>query len=62
MALYLGNSKKLKINSTIGSKVGVCNLIIPSFQPITSSIMLLTSDNYILQDTDGVYLITKEDN
>lgn len=56
MGLYLGSSEKLKI-ITPG---GTCNLIIYSPTPITNGIMLLSSDNYILKDSDGVYLIAKE--
>lgn len=56
MGLYLGNSEKLKIITPSG----VCNLIIYSQNPITNGIILLSSDNYILKDSDGVYLTAKE--
>lgn len=52
MSLYLGNSKKLKIN---------LNNIIYRFKlfsenPITNGIRLLSSDNYTLKDSNGLYL------
>ena len=61
MALYLGNSTKLKINS---SKNGILRLNIPivSSSPIVNGVMLKSFDNYILKDSNGLYLIAKEDN
>lgn len=53
MALYLGNIKqKIILDGE------AYNLIIPSFQ--TKNIKLLSSDNFILQDSNGIYLTTKE--
>lgn len=56
MSLYLGNSKKLKVN---------LNNIIYRFKlfsenPITNGIRLLSSDNYILKDSNGLYLTIKD--
>ena len=56
MALYLGNSGRLKIN--LGGVVYRLNLF--SATPITNNGWLLSSDNYILQDSNGVYLIIGE--
>ena len=57
MGLYLGGGEKLKLN--IGNIV--CNLIIPATITMLNDIILLSSDNYILKDSNGVYLITKGD-
>ena len=57
MALYLGNSEKLKIN--IDNIVYYLNLF--SKTPITNGVRLLSSDNFILKDANGLYLTTKED-
>lgn len=56
MSLYLGNSKKLEVN---------LNNIIYRFKlfsenPITNGIRLLSSDNYILKDSNGLYLTIKD--
>ena len=59
MGLYLGSNKKLKINLVNG---GAFRLSIPSSTPITNGSLLLSSDNYILKDSRGVYLTAKEDN
>ena len=56
MAIYLGNSEKLNI---ILGDSGICKLYIPTQQ--FSIVNLLSSDNYILQDSAGVYLAAKED-
>ena len=56
MALYLGSSDKLKIN--LGGIVYRLNLY--SETPITSDIRLVSSDGYILRDSSGLYLITKD--
>lgn len=56
MALYLGNSGKLKIN--LGGVVYRLNLF--SATPIVNGIMLLSSNGYILKDSSGLYLITKD--
>ncbi len=55
MALYLG-SEKLKIN--LNGVVYCLNLF--SATPITNDIRLLSSDNYILTDSNGVYLIPND--
>lgn len=56
MALYLGNDK-IKINLD-GNKYCL-NLF--STVPITNGIRLLSSDDYILKDSKGIYITTKED-
>lgn len=56
MSLYLG-SEKLKLN--MGD--AIYGLIIPSATPMLNGIMLLSSDSYILKDSNGVYLTAKED-
>ena len=56
MALYLGSSEKLKVVSD-NVKYGF-NLY--SKTPITNGIRLLSSDNYILKDSRGLYLTVKE--
>jgi hypothetical protein len=56
MALYLG-SKKLKI--TLDNIK--YNLNIFSTTPIVNGVLLLSSDNYILKDSNGLYLTAKED-
>jgi hemin uptake protein HemP len=55
MALYLGENK-VKIN--LDGVVYYLNLF--SETPITNGIRLLSSDNYILTDSNGVYLTVKE--
>lgn len=55
MALYLGGDK-LKIN--LDGVVYRLNLI--SQIPILNGIKLLTSENYILKDSNGLYLTAKE--
>ena len=57
MALYLGSSDKLKIN--LGNAMYVLNLF--SRIPITNGIRLLSFDNYILKDSNSLYLTTKEE-
>lgn len=56
MALYIG-SDKVKVN--INGIAYCLNLFFAS--PITNGIRLLSSDNFILKDSKGVYLTTKED-
>lgn len=56
MALYLG-SEKVKI-SLANELFG---LIIPSSSPFVNGIVLLSFDNYILKDSNGVYLTAKEE-
>ena len=55
MALYLGKDK-VKIN--LGGIIYCLNLF--SETPITNNGWLLSSDNYILQDSNGVYLIPSD--
>lgn len=55
MSLYLGNSKKIKIY--LNNVVYCLNLF--SEISITNGDILLSSDNYILKDSSGVYLIPK---
>ena len=57
MALYLGNSEKLKIN--LDNVEYLLNWF--SGTPITNGVRLLSSENYILKDSNGLYLTTKED-
>ena len=57
MALYLGSSEKLHIN--INSVKYYLNLF--SKTPITNGIRLLASNGYILKDSNGLYLTTKEE-
>ena len=56
MALYLGSSEKLKINLD-GLKY---SLKLFSTIPILNGIKLLSSDDYILKDSNGLYLTAKE--
>lgn len=58
MGLHIGNSENLCINSLIGSSSSICRLIIPS-SSVVGGMMLLSYDNYILTDSDGVYLTAK---
>lgn len=57
MALYVGNSDKQKI---------ILNGVVYNFNlyttiPITNFIRLLSSDNYILKDSEGLYLTIEEE-
>ena len=54
MALYLGNSDKLKVN--LSNAVFHFNLF--SKTPITNGIRLLSSDGYILKGSDLLYITT----
>ena len=56
MALYLGSSEELKIN--LDGIVYYLNLY--SKNPITNGVRLLSDDNYILKDLNGLYINTKE--
>lgn len=58
MALYLGNSKKLKL--IFNNEVYRLNLFTET--PITNGIRLLSSDGYILKDINGIYLTVLDDN
>lgn len=57
MALYLGSSEGLKIYL---NGVEYC-LNLYSTVPITNGIRLLSSEDYILKDSSGLYLTAKED-
>lgn len=56
MALYLGSSEKL--NLRLGNAVCLINLF--SEIPITNGIRRLSSEGYILKDSNGLYITTKE--
>ena len=56
MGLYLGNSEKLKVN--LNNVIYRFNLF--SENPITNGIRLLSSDNYTLKDSNGLYLTVKD--
>lgn len=56
MALYLGGSDKLKIN--VNDTVYCLNVF--STTPVIDNIRLLSFDNYVLQDSNGIYLTPKE--
>lgn len=56
MALYLGNSNKLKV--IFNGTVYKFNLF--SGTPITNGIRLLSFDNCILKDSNGVYLTVEK--
>ena len=56
MALYLGSSGELKVY--LNNIAYVFNLV--SIPSSTNIIRLLSSDNYILKDCNGVYLTVKE--
>lgn len=56
MAIYLGETKyKLIVGGDI------CDMQIYSPIPITNGIRLLSSDDYILKDINGLYLTTKKE-
>jgi hypothetical protein len=57
MGLYLGSSEKLKVVSS--NTIYCLNLL--STMPVVTEIRLLSSDGYILKDSNDLYLITKED-
>ncbi len=56
MAVYLGNSKKLKIVMRGASY----NLNVGSKMPSAHNVQLISSEGYILKDKNGLYLTTKE--
>lgn len=56
MALYLGSGAPLRINTIDG----VCKLVIPSAKPFVNGDILLSSDDYILTDSNGLYITAKE--
>ena len=57
MALYLGNSGKRKV--ILNGVVYAVNLFLEA--PIVNKIKLLSSDNYILKDCNGLYLLPSSD-
>jgi hypothetical protein len=57
MALYLGNSGKLKIN--LGGDI--CSMNLFTVLSITEDTILSSSDDYILKDFNGLYLSPKEE-
>ena len=56
MALYLGSSGKQKI--ILDNVIYYMNLF--STTPIVNVVRLLSSDNHILKDSNGLYLVPKE--
>jgi hypothetical protein len=56
MALYIG-AKKVRIN--LDGIAYYLNLF--SKTPITNGVRLLSSEGYILKDSNGLYLTTKEE-
>lgn len=57
MGLYLGSSNKQKV--ILNGVVYNFNLFTST--PVINFIRLLSSDNYILKDSNNLYLIPKED-
>ena len=57
MALYLGSSEKLKVG--LDGTIRCINLVIAT-KPSSDKDRLLSLDNYILMDMNGLYLISKE--
>lgn len=56
MALYLGkDAVKINLNGI------VCSLNLFSSNPILNGVSLLSSENYILKDSNGVFLTAKEE-
>lgn len=56
MALYFGNSGKLKLFS---NNI-LYRFMILTEAPIVNGVKLLSSDNFILKDSNGLYLTIKE--
>ena len=56
MPLYIGGNK-VKLNIDDAAYI----LNIPSVAPTVDGISLVSSEGYFLQDSNGFYLITKED-
>jgi hypothetical protein len=55
MAIYIGGKKcRLYINGIL------YKINIPTFIPITNGIRLLSSDDFILMDSNGTYLIPND--
>ena len=57
MPLYLGNGEKVKLN--LDSVIWSMNLY--SSNSILNGVMLLSSEGYVLKDSNGLYLTAKED-
>lgn len=57
MALYIGKGEKVKI--TTGN--GVFNVKCVYIKPNVNNIKLMSKDNYLLTDLNGLYLTAKED-
>lgn len=56
MALYLGNGEKVKVH--FDQHTFNLNMYTPL---MVNGIVLISADNYILKDINGVYLTAKED-
>lgn len=56
MAIYLGSEKQKLILDGV-----VCHINIYSETPIINGISLLSADNYLLIDSNGLYITAKED-
>ena len=56
MAVYLGNSEQLKV---LIDNIPYRLIIAPSYQ--ANSVVLLSNDNFILKDSNGLILTVKED-
>lgn len=57
MALYLGNNEKLKV--ILGNVSYSLNFF--SKMPITNGIRLLSAENFILQDSNRLYLTVEKE-
>lgn len=55
MALYIGSDK---VKVTLNNVSYYLNLF--STTPITNGVLLLSSEDYILKDSNGLYLTSKE--
>lgn len=55
MGVYLGSSEKLALS--IGSSRSIMHM----GAPMASANRLLSLDNYVLQDSNGLFLVSKED-
>lgn len=56
MALYLGNGEKIKVN--LNGALYRFNIF--SSTIITNGVRLISFDDYILKDSNGLYLTAKE--
>ena len=56
MALYLGRDRMKIISNGV-----VCRVVSPITSSSPTDTGLLSFDNYILRDSNGLYLIAKED-